>query len=85
MEWWKELGDVVSRHCRDGETFLFLHRQQRAYGQRHFQLCRRRGVLSCFSGAHGDGSPGYFKRRRRHLAGPYGEMASAGSRGSRLR
>ena len=23
MEWWKELGDVVSRHRRDGETFLF--------------------------------------------------------------
>ena len=23
MEWWKELGDVVIRHRRDGETFLF--------------------------------------------------------------
>ena len=23
MEWWKELGGVVSRHRRDGETFLF--------------------------------------------------------------
>ena len=85
---------MVSRHRRDHETFLFYIDSNVRVGSvisnsvggaEADEESKNGEFFDVFLARTGMALPATFRGGGGHLAGPYGQMASAGSRGSRLR